>query len=304
MKLHYSTMAVKTRTRKRLGGFEADAFAGSPFLRNLATFVRGTVAWGKTHEDQQHPSILLVDKANPAGFTSLSPEVQARLEIVKKTAEATSVQSRGDFTASAGARRGTSVVDEDGHIDWTRVAIAPKEAEEDDRALVEGARLAVSCDSWLRRRPNSALRPCFKTESLRGVPFVAEWIAEGSDEEAYVALCICFTFLEKTLFDMHHDKAESGRCPYRETEMPRTTCSSPVARQNEDPGGVVDSVGASRDDVATAGRSVMILRDLIASPMVKAALPEQMSTVLRFLLLPLSFNIRNLVVSLDVVKIN
>ena len=41
----------------------------------------------------------------------------------------------------------------------------------------------------------------------------------------------------------------------------------------------------------------MILRDLIATPEVKAALPEQMVTVLRLLLLPLGFNIRNLVVS-------
>ncbi|CAN0532160.1 unnamed protein product, partial [Scytosiphon promiscuus] len=39
----------------------------------------------------------------------------------------------------------------------------------------------------------------------------------------------------------------------------------------------------------------MILRDLIATPEVKAALPEQMLAVLRLLLLPLRFNIRNLV---------
>ncbi|CAN0425659.1 unnamed protein product, partial [Scytosiphon promiscuus] len=39
----------------------------------------------------------------------------------------------------------------------------------------------------------------------------------------------------------------------------------------------------------------MILRDLIATPEIKAALPEQMVAVLRLLLLPQGFNVRNLV---------
>lgn len=40
---------------------------------------------------------------------------------------------------------------------------------------------------------------------------------------------------------------------------------------------------------------VMILRDLIATPEIEAALPEQMLALLRLLLLPMGFNIRNLV---------
>lgn len=280
--------------RTRLGGFEANTFAESPFLSNLAGFVRGTVVCKECP-----PPILLAGKTKAKGMTSLSPDVQARLEIVKKESSATgSLSPRGIATAS-GVRHNASVIDEEGRIDWTCLANFPDATEGGERALVEGARLAVSCHSWLRGKLQRESYFHFQMETLRGVPFLAEWILKGSDEEAYVALCICFTVLEKALFNIHHE-ADSKRHSGDEAGWPGGSFGTePIVVQGEDKDG---GGGGSSDDAGVDGRIIVILRDLIASPVVKAALPDEMSAVLRLLLLPLGFNIRNLVVSLRGVR--
>lgn len=293
-------MTIETwEARTRHGGFEANTFAESPFLSNLASFVRGTVVGHKFCKEHP-PAILLAGKTKAKGMASLSPEVQARLEIFKKESSATGGLSPEGIATASGASHNTSVVDEEGRIDWTRVAISPDAAEGDEGALTEGARLAVSCHSWLRGKLQRESYFQFHMETLRGVPFMAEWILRGSDEEAYVALCICFTVLEKALFDIHHE-ADSKRHSGDESGRPGDSFGTEptvVQGKDEDGGDGGNFAGGSSDDAGFDGRIVVILRDLIASPVVRAALPDKMSAALRLLLLPLGFNIRNLVVSL------
>lgn len=294
-------MATDTwEARTRLGKFEANTFAESPFLTNLASFVRGAVVC-----KERPPEILLAGKTKANGMASLSPEVQARLEIVKKESSAMGSLSPNGITTASGVRHKTSVVDEEGRIDWTCLATSLDAEEGDERALVEGARLAVSCHSWLRGKFQREPYFQFQMETLRGIPFLAEWILRGSDEEAYVALCICFTVLEKALFDIHHE-GKSKRYPGDEPGWPGGSFSTePTVVQGEDKDGRNGgdfAGGSSSSDVGVDGPNIVILRDLITSPVVKAALPDEMLAVLRLLLLPLGFNIRNLVVSLQGVR--
>ena len=128
------------------------------------------------------------------------------------------------------------------------------------------------------------------------------------EEEVYVALCVCLAILERALYDIHRGgNARRGEAcgitrsagVTRATATATEECKGGVADDSVDSSsGGVGGVGGGDEDLGgEAVRPAMILRDLIATPEVKAALPEQMVTVLRLLLLPLGFNIRNLVVS-------
>lgn len=167
---------------------------------------------------------------------------------------------------------------------------------EDGEMLAKGAQLAVACHSALAPSDagerEDAVSKCHQrgTSLGGGTSFAAvlesirRRLLSGSDSEAFVALCVCLTILEKALYNIYREGAQ-GRAsqPDEPTDVdrapvPRGACSG----EHRAPG---------------AGGPAMILRDLIATPQVKSALPGAMVAVLRLLLLPLGFNIRNLVVS-------
>lgn len=248
------------------------------------------------------------------------------------TAAAVAAPAVGDFDDKPETSEGNSVVREDGSVDWPRVGIASTSGGE-EATLDEGARLAVLCHEALQRqRQKSSSQAQWMGERLEKavpgpnrLPFsgalqgVADRIVPGSsssspptndevvvEEEVYAALCVCLAILERALYDIHRGNGRPG-------ESGGTTTGTGVARASATEGrkgGVIDdSVDRKRYDGAGLGvcgwdkdlggeavRPAMILRDLIGTPEVKAVLPEQMVAVLRLLLLPLGFNIRNLVV--------
>lgn len=258
-------------------GLEAAFFASTRFLTNLAAFVRGR---GRTKNDGALLAFEVTDK--PATLTSLSPEVLACLQRLPRHDEQPQQGS-----ADRRADRGTAIFGEDGTIDWSRVPISSSLEEDGEEALEGGARLAASCHAMLLRsaESNTAAADGGQPQCARAFPCVFERIVQGSDEEAYLALCVCLAVLEEALYGIYREG--SGGCD---------TDSNTGAG---DEGGQVagDCLCGGGGGGGTVVARAMILRDLIATPQVKAALPEQVVAVLRLLLLPLGFNIRNLVVS-------
>ena len=269
--------------------------------------------------ERQHPR---------KGLGSAAPTTAA-------TVAAVAAPAVGDVDDKPETSEENCVVREDGSVDWPRVGIASTTEGGEEATLDEGARLAVLCHEALKRqRQNSSSQAQWMGGRLERavsgpnrLPFsgalqgVAERIVPGSssssspsdDEEeeeeevgVYAALCVCLAVLERALYDIHRGKGRPG-------ESCGTTTSAGVARAAATEGrkgGVIDDsvdsnsgggdglgvCGGDKDLGGEAVRPAMILRDLIATPEVKAALPEQMVAVLRLLLLPLGFNIRNLVV--------
>lgn len=147
---------------------------------------------------------------------------------------------------------------------------------------------------WAEKHPNE--RAALELPFAEALPGVIERIvgAGSRDEGVYVALCVCLTILERALYDIYRHGAITSN---------RKTSNTGGVR---DSGGMEAPKGGADDlkEAATVGERgasvvapVMILRDLIATPEIKSALPEKMLSVLRLLLLPTGFNIRNLVVS-------
>lgn len=275
------------------GTFAADYFASSPFLQNLAISVRSQTRQ-RVGREVEATALESIEKQESL-ITSLTPEVLAQLLVVRREADS-ECRGRPGLLTTAAFDNSTSaaLVGEDGSINWPCVRIAPDSAEGGEESLVAGARLAVACHAALRRQEEDQQLLLRTMERLPGLSFVVEWIVRGrSDEETYVALCVCLTALEKALFEINR------RAASRETET--NSCGTPNVHaygsgatacwETEDASGMGGEGGSA--EVAP----VMILRDLIASPAVKMALPAQMMAVLRLLLLPLGFNIRNLVVS-------
>lgn len=107
--------------------------------------------------------------------------------------------------------------------------------------------------------------------------------AESNEEEVYVGFCVCLIILERALYDIYRQRASSSS-------------SKKKSNAPGQHGGGVQAHGEGSESVgAPLVAPAMILRDLIATPEVEAALPEQMLALLRLLLLPMGFNIRNLV---------
>lgn len=260
-------------------GLEAAFFASNPFLTNLAAFVRGK----GTRKSNDGALLAFEATDKPATLTSLSPEVLACLQRLPRHDEQ---PQQGSADRRAGDS-GTANFGKDGTIDWSRVAISSSSEEGGEEALAEGARLAASCHAMLLRSAasNTAAADGGQPQCARALPCVFERIVQGSDEEAYLALCVCLAVLEKALYGIYREG--SGGCD---------TDSNTGAG---DEGGQVagDGLCGGGGGGGTVVARAMILRDLIATPQVKAALPEQVVAVLRLLLLPLGFNIRNLVVS-------
>lgn len=283
------------------GNFEADFFSSSPFLLSLAAFVRRELGLEENHG---HGNFFAASN-KPATLTSLSPEVLARLTVVNEEAANAESRRREGKTIDD---ENEQVIDQDWRINWSRVRITSDIEEGREEALAEGSRLAVLCHLALHprqhQRPHSSAqeaKKCFKTvvaarlnklPFARALPGVMEIIlGDGSDEEIYVALCVCLTVLERELCDIYREGARKRiNCP----ETPNSTGTAPEGREPS-----VDGDNRKSRDArgVTAAGPTMILRDLIATSEVKEALPEKMVIVLRLLLLPLGFNIRNLVVS-------
>ncbi|CAM9412106.1 unnamed protein product, partial [Scytosiphon promiscuus] len=283
-------------------GFEAAFFASSPFLRGLRLFVRG-----RSGSDAASLRSKVVTCEKPSALTSLSPEVLARIRLVDDA-----VTDASRMQAAAGAERGHSFVGEGGRIDWSRVRV-PLDCDDrgdgEEEALAEGARMAVACHAalrrqtfdryqpWRRQNPSptrlpreemsqSPSEPGARALSFSGaMPGVFERIVrpETDDEQVYLALCVCLIILERALYDIYRI-ARAGIGLRGTTEsVEKNPCANG------------DAGGGDGDGHVSVAAPVMILRDLIATPEIKAALPEQMVAVLRLLLLPQGFNVRNLV---------
>lgn len=219
-------------------------------------------------------------------------------------------------------------------IDWPRVNIPPRESA---NALAEGVRLALLCHTALSRhcfldtstasttsnlgtagvsRDSGQQQRMWPTQRHRqhlananvgdltegntlpfasALPRVITGIVKGSAEDALVCLCVCLTILEKALYNISREEPSPP--------LPQSGTSEEQSGLGKTTPYVLDAdVGGGGGDGDAGGEGevvgpAMILRDIIATPQVKAAFPEQLVAVLRLLLLPLSFNIRNLVVS-------
>lgn len=133
---------------------------------------------------------------------------------------------------------------------------------------------------------------------------VCNEIVQGQDDEAFIALCVCFTILEKKLHKIYREgtsvatgRDETGTCRTNAVCASIPPSPGPAPTDATTSGGDDSAVQSSNGDGSVQARPAMILRDLIETPAVKAALPEQMIDVLKLLLLPQGFNIRNLAVS-------
>lgn len=271
--LHVCSMAVyhvghgsaAIETRMETTTFEAEPFASRSFL---AEFLRGESTAGQPLKSQR--------------FTCMSPEVSRRLKFCS-----TIGSSQTEYLSAA-----TSVT-AGGVIDWTRLHL-PASIEEDEM-FAEGGRLAAASHVTLFRVPTSNLMNTFSTQQQRIISpdyfpllstlqTVRQYTLDGSDSEAYVALCVCLTLLERALFDVY--RRGTPQISSRSNESTETVRGGMCEGEN---------LGKSGDSVVPS--PVMILRDLIATPQIAAALPKAMVTILKLLLLPLGFNIRNLVVS-------
>lgn len=289
--------------------FEAAFVSSSPFLRGLSSCVRrGSTIAARCSEAESGPK--------PPTLSCLSPEVLARLRFVENAAG----RQQGNRTEAAGPAEGRTEVDEEdlslfsegGRVEWSRVRI-PATGDGGVEALVDGARLAVACHAALQRHQQQQQRlgqldqpaaptvpplppvPREVTNERLQMPGVVERIvrAGSSEEQVYVALCVCLTILERALYDIYRKGASQTSNRYRSVGEEHRSDSMLAHEESsevkEDAEGV-DGRGGSH------GAPAMILRDLIATPEVKAALPEQLVAILRLLLLPRGFNVRNLVV--------
>lgn len=301
----------RSRSRTKKSTAEEGFFSSSPFFRSLRAFVRRGTGTGGDGADNI-TAIFCSAAASfkkPASVTCLSPEVLGRLRFVDAAAANAKRQQHerppavtAETTASEEEEE-VALIGEDGRVEWSLVRIAADGdgGEGDEKALVEGARLAVVCHTALLRNQQQQQllqqqRSSLELPFAEALPGVVERIvgAESKDEEVYVALCVCLTILERALYDIYRQGASSS------------------IRKTKNVGGDIDSGGTETHEgdsdgskeaegVGERGASIvapaMILRDLIATPEIKSALPEQMVSVLRLLLLPMGFNIRNLVVS-------
>ncbi|CAN0365800.1 unnamed protein product, partial [Ectocarpus sp. 12 AP-2014] len=288
--------------------FEAAFVSHSPFLRGLSSFVqRESDIAAFSSEAESGPK--------PPTLSCLSPEVLARLRFVENAAG----RQQGNRTAAAGlAEGGTSVGKQDislfsegGRVEWSRVRMSAT-GDSGVEALADGARLAVACHAALQQQqqqqqrkghleqvaapPSPPLPPVPRevTNERLQMPGVVERIvrAESSEEQVYVALCVCLTILERALYNIYRKGVSQTNNNYRSVREEHRSDSTLAHEENsevkEDAEGI-DGRGGS------LGAPAMILRDLIATPEVKAALPEQLVAILRLLLLPMGFNVRNLV---------
>ncbi|CAM9198034.1 unnamed protein product, partial [Ectocarpus sp. 6 AP-2014] len=288
--------------------FEAAFVSSSPFLRGLSSFVRRENAISAFSSEAE-------SGRKPPTLSCLSPEVLARLRFVENAAG----RQPGNRTAAAGPTEGrTSVGEQDiplfsegGRVEWSRVRISAT-GDSGVEALADGARLAVACHAALQRHQQQQQRqgqleqlaaptssplppvPREVTNERLQMPGVVERIvrAESSKEQVYVALCVCLTILERALYDIYRKGASQTNSNYRRVREDHGSDSTLAHKERfevkEDAEGI-DGRGGS------LGAPAMILRDLIATPEVKAALPEQLVAILRLLLLPMGFNVRNLV---------
>ncbi|CAN0172055.1 unnamed protein product [Ectocarpus fasciculatus] len=291
--------------------FEAAFVSSSPFLRGLSSFVRRESATAAPCSEAESEYCR-----KPPTLSCLSPEVLARLRFVENAAG----RQQGNRTASAGPAEGRTTVGEQdlsffsegGRVEWSRVRISAT-GDGGVEALADGARLAVACHAALQRQhqqqqqrqgqleqlaaPTSPPLPPMPREVTNErlqMPGVVERIvrAESSEEQVYVALCVCLTILERALYDIYRKGASQTSNGYRsvgeEHRSDSTLAHEESSEVKEDAEGV-DGRGGS------LAAPAMILRDLIATPEVKAALPEKLVAILRLLLLPMGYNVRNLV---------
>ncbi|CAM9776186.1 unnamed protein product, partial [Ectocarpus sp. 8 AP-2014] len=291
--------------------FEAAFVSSSPFLRGLSSRVRRESAIAAFSSETER-------RAKPPTLSFLSPEVLARLRFVENAAG----RQQGNRTAAAGpaegrtsvGEQGISLFSEGGRVEWSRVRISAT-GDGGVEALADGARLAVACHATLQQQqqqqqqqqrqrqleqlaaPTSLPLPPVPREVTNErlqMPGVVERIvrAESSEEQVYVALCVCLTILERALYDIYRKGVSHANNNYRSVGEEHRSDSALAHEESsevkEDAEGI-DGRGGS------LGTPAMILRDLIATPEVKAALPEQLVAILRLLLLPMGFNVRNLV---------
>lgn len=149
-------------------------------------------------------------------------------------------------------------------------------------------------------------RGCDKSDNERSGSG-SDGVESCRDEQVYVALCVCLTVLERALYDLYRAAKLAAATSERSNSSDGlentgnckdapVTCEDAGIGGGHSFGGGGDTVGGGSEEGVGAGATMMILRDLIATPEITAALPEQMVAVLRLLLLPTGFNIRNLVV--------
>lgn len=93
------------------------------------------------------------------------------------------------------------------------------------------------------------------------LPSVMKGIVEGSAEDAFVCLCVCLTFLEKTLCSISRGEAPPPRPQGKTSEVLEQSGLGKIA---PGVGTDVDSGGGGGEGAGPA----MILRDLIATPQV------------------------------------
>ncbi|CAN0526023.1 unnamed protein product, partial [Ectocarpus sp. 12 AP-2014] len=278
--------------------FEAAFVSSSPFLRGLSSFVRresDIAAFSSEAESGPKPPTL----------SCLSPEVLARLRFVENAAG----RQQGNRTAAAGPTGGkTSVGEQDislfsegGRVEWSRVRMSAT-GDSGVEALADGARLAVACHAALQQQqqqqqrkgqleqlaapPSPPLPPVPRevtTERLQ-MPGVVERIvrAESSEEQVYVALCVCLTILERALYDIYRKGVSQANNNYRSVGEEHRSNSTLAHEENSEVKEDAEGINGRRGSL---GAPAMILRDLIATPEVKAALPKQLVAILRLLLL-------------------
>ncbi|CAM9770138.1 unnamed protein product [Ectocarpus sp. 4 AP-2014] len=288
--------------------FEAAIVSSSPFLRSLSSFVwRESDIAAFSSEAESGPK--------PPTLSCLSPEVLARLRFVENAAG----RQQGNRTAAAGpTEERTSVGEQDillfskgGRVEWSRVRLSAT-GDSGVEVLADGARLAVACHAALQQQqqqqqrqgqleqlaaptsPPLPLVPREVTNERLQMPGVVECIvrAESSDEQVYVALCVCLTILERALYDIYRKGVSQTNNNYRSVGEEHRSESTLAHEESSE---VKEKAEGIDGHSGSLGAPAMILRDLIATPEVKAALPEQLVAILRLLLLPTGFNVRNLV---------
>lgn len=250
-------------------GFEVESFASNSFLVGLSAFIQGECG--------------ACPPTKPRSLSCLSPEVSKRLHLCRTSHD---LPCGMKTTAYPG-------LGADGTIDWSKFHI-PTSIEDTD-TLAQGAHLAAMIHTVLCRLETETPKAAAEEQQQRKVASVEGdfalaldtirgHILSGTDPDAFVALCVCLAILERALFGIFREG----------TALDMSRRDGPTEGNSAD----ALTVQEGSDSKGTAGIGpVMILRDLIATPQVKAALPEAMVTVLRLLLLPQGFNIRNLVVS-------
>ncbi|CAM9466364.1 unnamed protein product, partial [Choristocarpus tenellus] len=175
-----------------------------------------------------------------------------------------------------------------GLIEWSKVHITSSLGKEE--AITEGSRLARLCHINLSRNDKHYRHEVLLNPARGLLPFgsamlgVYSGIVHQSGEKLFVAFLVCLTILEKALYSIHKES--------------RSTKESGPCRCFEEVRGELGGVSQCRCGIGPsfgAAESPMILRDLLRTEELLQALPPEMMAVLRLLLLPEGFNIRNLV---------